>query len=546
MKNKSTLSLSSMFSLKWILILATVLRLAFLNSNPISLNWDEVSMGYSAYSLAETGKDEWGETLPIFFRSYGEWKSAVYIYFVVPFVKVLGLNAWAVRLPSALAGIAAVYLVYLLVKQLYNSKVGLFAALFMAITPWHLVLSRPAFEANLSLTLVILGIYGFVRAWQSRWHYSGLALSLIGFGLAPHTYNSSKIVVPFIIIYLIIVTSFYRQLQKLLVYFVVLGFFALPIILNMFSGVSQHRYTQVGVTTDQTSLTAFYAVRDTLPFPSTVNKLIINKGTFFIYKVADNWFSYLNPAFLFIEAGDHKQHHVPYRGILYLTEAVFLLFGLIALFQKRSILYTLPIVLIVLGFLPGALTRDTEHVLRSILAIPGFIILLALGANYLTLQKPQYLPALYLLLTLEFLIFCFSYFIWYPKFTARDWQFGHQEVATYLKANENKYEEIIMTKWFGEPQLFLAFYNQWDPTWYQTENQKLIKYETEGKLWLDQLEEYRFGKYTFRYLNWHKEDKLSSKLYIGKWDDFYIDSNYQATIKYPDGTVAFQLVEGEL
>ena len=63
--------------LKWILILATILRWFWLGQVPIALNWDEVSMGYSAYSLSGTGADEWGARWPLFFRSYGEWKSAV-------------------------------------------------------------------------------------------------------------------------------------------------------------------------------------------------------------------------------------------------------------------------------------------------------------------------------------------------------------------------------------------------------------------------------------------------------------------------------------
>ena len=97
-----------------IIVLAIVLRLFLLTSVPPSLNWDEVSQGYTAYSILQTGKDEWGEKLPLFFRSYGEWKSAVYIYLLLPFIKVLGLNAFAVRLPSVLAGIISVYLMYLL------------------------------------------------------------------------------------------------------------------------------------------------------------------------------------------------------------------------------------------------------------------------------------------------------------------------------------------------------------------------------------------------------------------------------------------------
>jgi 4-amino-4-deoxy-L-arabinose transferase-like glycosyltransferase len=539
--------IKKLFNLKIIILLAMVLRLSFLGTNPLSLNWDEVSMGYTAYSLAETGKDEWGETLPIFFRSYGEWKSAVYIYLLVPFVSVFGLEPWVVRLPSALAGILAVYLIYLLGKRLYSEKVGLWSAFLLSVTPWHLVLSRPAFEANVSLTLLLLGVYGLVRAAQTNWQWSGLILSIIGFGLAPHTYNSAKIIVPFVFFFLTVATGFYKKPKQLLITLFALGVFALPIILSIFSGVAQYRYTQVGITTDQTSITKFYESRATFPLGEFGNKLVFNKATFFVYQLTENWANYFNPRFLFIEGGEHKQHHMIYRGILYLIQGLFIIFGLKLSLKKSQPLSFLPLALIALGFIPAALTRDSEHVLRSILAIPGFILLAAVGADYLESSKTSrtFFKAISAILTIEILSFLFMYFAWYPKVTARDWQYGYAQAAEYTFEHEDGYDEIIVTKWHGEPHIFFAFYNRWDPVWYQQENKKLIGYEEEGYLWLDQIPEYHFGKYTFRYLDWGLETRKSNTLYVGKFDDFYEDSNYKQKILYPDGTVSLHIVEGE-
>ena len=181
------------YYLHLIIIFALALRLFNLSTNPPGLNWDEVSMGYSAYSILETGRDEWGVQFPILFRSYGEWKSPVYIYLVVPFIKVFGLNAWGVRLPAAIFGVLAVYLTYLLGKRLYSKEVGLWASFLLAVSPWHLMLSRPAFEAGVALTLILAGIYLFLQK-------KPIVASLI-LGLSLHTYHSAKIVVPFILLY---------------------------------------------------------------------------------------------------------------------------------------------------------------------------------------------------------------------------------------------------------------------------------------------------------------------------------------------------------
>ena len=93
-----------------IIVLAIVLRLFLLTSVPPSLNWDEVSRLYRLLIL-QTGKDEWGRN-STFFRSYGEWKSAVYIYLLLPFIKYW-VSTLCRCLPSVLAGIISVYLMYL-------------------------------------------------------------------------------------------------------------------------------------------------------------------------------------------------------------------------------------------------------------------------------------------------------------------------------------------------------------------------------------------------------------------------------------------------
>lgn len=514
-----------------ILLLAAALRFLWLDKVPPSLNWDEVSMGYTAYSVSQTGMDEWGEKLPLFFRSYGEWKSPVYIYLLVPFIKVLGLNAWAVRLPSAIAGALAVYLTYLIGKKLYSDKVGLWAALFLAISPWHLVLSRPAFEANVSLTLILAGIHFFLQ--------SNLFASAIFFGLAPHTYNSAKVVVPFLVLYLVWQTKLWRSLKSMLVFGSILLLFAVPIFVNLFSGRAQFRYSQVGVSTDQLALNQFVTLRKNPHIPGIIGKVVFNKYTYSLHATIKNALTYVNPSFLLVEAGDHTQHHVPYFGVIYLAEFIFLLYGIKTLNNNSSSLKHLPLVIIALGIIPAALTRDQGHVLRSILTLPGWQLLAAIGI--VSLKIPQLVRWLVSLLVVQAIVFLIAYFAWYPSTYARDWQYGLKEVAAYVQEHEGDYDQVIVSKWFGETQLFMAFYNGWDPLWYMAANKPNLEYERQGKLWLDQLEEYHLGKYTFKYIDLG-EPQPGRTLYVGKFDDFYENPQTLKTILYPDGSVAVHIV----
>ena len=103
-----------------IVFIATVLRFWNISSMPPSLNWDEISHGYNAYSILKTGKDEWGVIFPTIFQAYGDYKLPVYIYSVVPSIAIFGLNEFAVRLPSVLAGIGSVIFTYLLVGEIFK------------------------------------------------------------------------------------------------------------------------------------------------------------------------------------------------------------------------------------------------------------------------------------------------------------------------------------------------------------------------------------------------------------------------------------------
>jgi len=527
-----------------ILALATTLRLFNLSTNPPGLNWDEVSMGYSAYSLLQTGADEWGVKYPLLFRSYGEWKSPVYIYLLVPFIKIFGLNAWGVRLPAALFGVLAVYLTYLIGRRLYGDKVGLWAAFLLAVSPWHLMLSRPGYEAGVALMLLLLGVYLLILAVDQR-NLKYWILSAIAFGLGPHTYNSAKIVVPIILVYLVFMLRKKIVLKNLIVFGSILVIFATPLLLNLSSGRAQGRYKQVGITTDAEVTTNFYEYRKTFPAPAIINRIIFSKYSYFVVKGLENWASYFSPTFLVMQGGPRPQHSIPYRGVLYFSEMVLIFYGITAMRKYRGLAKSIPILLIAIGFIPAALTKDSFHVLRSIMTLPGWQFLAAIGLVELQNKKFKYLKFVYRLLIIEIIIFLFTYFLWYPKAFAKDWQYGYKQAVEYAQRHKDQYHDIIFTKWYGEPQLFVAFYGKLDPVEFQKDNIQLKRYEELGLPWLDQLEVYKIGQYSFTSLDWKGSGDNKNTLYIGKADDFWVDTNYLKQIKFPDGSVAFNIVEGQ-
>ena len=136
-----------------ILLLAFILRFFKLDSLPPSLNWDEISHGYNAYSILKTGSDEWGEKFPMSnFRAYGDYPLALNLYLTIPFVALLGLTEISIRSPHAILGILEVLAVYYLSLGLTKKKnIALLSAFLVAITPWYVFTSRFVLQSNLAV-----------------------------------------------------------------------------------------------------------------------------------------------------------------------------------------------------------------------------------------------------------------------------------------------------------------------------------------------------------------------------------------------------------
>src|SRR3989304_2614837 len=153
------------FVITIIVFLAFFLRIYRVWDVPPGLSWDEVSIGYNAYSILLTGRDEHQRLMPLdTFVAYGDYKPPLPIYLTVVSVALFGLNELAVRLPSVLAGSLAVLFTYLLVFELFsgNKRASVYAhisALLLAISPWHWTLSRAGFEANIATLFLIIGAF---------------------------------------------------------------------------------------------------------------------------------------------------------------------------------------------------------------------------------------------------------------------------------------------------------------------------------------------------------------------------------------------------
>ena len=334
-----------------ITLLAGVLRFYRLSDTPPSLNWDEISHGYNAFSILKTGRDEWGEFLPAIFRAYGDYKLPVYIYFTTLPIAVFGLNAFAVRCLSALAGTLAIPGIYLLSNEFAKTipspakgraqgevfNIGLISALLLSITPWHFFISRPALEANSCLTLLIFAFYFSLRALK---HPGSWVPAAILWALSLHTYNTARIFVPvFIFCFILIQKNTILPLLRgryrggLYVSVLIIFLAVLPIITQALSGTALARYDKLSIINPDTVHQIGLARQDsTLSAP--LPRLLHNRPVYFVTTVARNYFTYFSPRFLYQTNAPQYQFSIPGVNLLGLPITVLFLLGFILLVFK--------------------------------------------------------------------------------------------------------------------------------------------------------------------------------------------------------------------
>ncbi|WP_405106833.1 glycosyltransferase family 39 protein [Paenibacillus sp. FSL K6-1217] len=170
-------------------LLGVIVRILYITSIPPGLNQDEASIGYDAYSILHYGMDRNGVHLPIHLIAWGSGQNALYAYLSMPFILLFGLTPLSVRALSLIMGLLGMLFFYLIMKRLFASPgAGTAAMFFIAINPWHIMMSRWALESNLFPTMILIAVYFLLRAFTNpRWLFAFtgmLALSLYAYGTA--------------------------------------------------------------------------------------------------------------------------------------------------------------------------------------------------------------------------------------------------------------------------------------------------------------------------------------------------------------------------
>jgi len=187
-----------------IILVSFVSRFTWLSKIPQGIHRDEASIGYNAYSIAKTGRDEFGKSFPFIFQSLDDFKLPTIMYTDVPFVGIFGLSDFWVRFPTALFGALTPIALFFLARELFGLRVATLSALSLAVSPWHILFSRAANETTIATFFAVLAVYFLIKLIK-KWTINNLLFSLIFFVLAIFTYRTQFIFTPMILVSILVV-----------------------------------------------------------------------------------------------------------------------------------------------------------------------------------------------------------------------------------------------------------------------------------------------------------------------------------------------------
>lgn len=529
--------------------MAFILRVFALGSFPAGFTPDEASFGYDAYSILKTGADQWGNTLPLVLKSFGDNKMPLYGYLSIPSVAIFGLNEFAVRLPNALLGTLAVFATYLMVLEIFkNKKPALLSALLLAISPWHVPLSRGAFEANLTTFFLPLAIYFFYKGLRNKKY---LYLSAFAFGLNLFTYHTARLLTPIIVIYLLWEQRSRIRERAMQISIFIFGIFLFVALSTYLVGAGSRAVTSTILSHDflnQSGQEQYISSISGLAQPFA--RLFHNKIFFLGSAFVRNYSQYFSWQFLFTDGpAEGTYGMLPGVGALYLFEVLFLIGLVVGYLENKTKLPRIICLWILISVVPAALTTGPGYAAnRAAFMMPAIQIVSALGALYLWQNYQKYFAksvikvVIIVVVAGSTMFYLENYFFQQPIREGSAMLYGTRALFSSLSQISQNYDHVIISKSISEPQIYLAFYGKISPQEFQNAS-KNWDYKAAGVSWVDQIPEYSLGKYTFTSLDYIRDSRKPSTLLVGEARDFPESVKPLLIVGLPNGTPQYEIVD---
>src|SRR3989344_5221126 len=456
------------------IVIGALLRILGIDSIPPGIHADEADLGYAAYSILHTGLSAYGTFNPLAFPEFnGGTHPPLYTLILVFLTKLFGMSIVVQRLPSIIFGVATVPVMYLLIKRLFGSKnTALVGAALFAINPWSIFISRQGLHESIAVFFVTCGILFFLLAKTKHVFY---ILSAICFGLSLHSYDAPKIFVPIFILVLIVYQwKFIMKAKKYVVAsLLIFLFFSILLLKTLFLDGQISDFNRISSFDKSEISNAVNYERRMTTAPLWLSSIFHNKVTVIYKKYTSSFFRPFSTSWFFVDGHQNLLEAVGKQGQYYFFEMPFFFIGLLLAFRKDKKLGALLLGWLLIGNIPGAITKGDFYPYRSVLILPVPIIFSSLviitfvqWVSKVTRFRLLALGSIALICAFYVLSFLFTYFYDYPIY-ASEWRYKQRnEVLLYVEGIQSKYTYVFVN---GDVEwaVMYAYLSKTDPRLFQ-------------------------------------------------------------------------------
>lgn len=544
-----TLIFGKLFFLTIVILLGFLMRFFKLSEFPVQLSHDEISQLYDAISIAQTGRDVYGNFMPFIFPSVGDFKPPFYTYLTSIFYMILGGGEAVIRLASALFGLLMIPAVYFFTLRLLNNyKIAQVAAFFTAIAPFEIFFSRKSFENGAGILLILIGfslLFVYFENKRLLWFY----LAIIAFAAAMYTYFSHAIITPLILIaFMIIFRRQFKDYKKLLGPISLLIVLIFPLIFVVSTNPGAKFRSQTVFIIQDVNL------GKNIDYVQTSNRIIslsLKYKTIFDYSL-NRYLTQFDPIYLFAKGLDFTDQGLLGMGPLFLIQLPLLILGLVYLVKDTNFVLQKRFIgaWVLLGMLPSGLTFESFSPHRVVMVFTMLNIIGAVGFIWAIQLIRRFnkwnlvLVGFLIIFTYNFIYFLHMYSINFPFEKSQNIQYPFKQIALFAWSQYDNYETVIFDPQFGDvsPMIgvgshyYLAYYGNYPPAKFQSE------YRVGSKP-----REILFDKFSIRQVYWPTDKDLKNTLFIvSPWSVPLNSVNPNSIIKkfnFYNGKLAFYAIK---
>lgn len=306
-----------------IIIVAIITRIAMWPNAFNEVNCDEAMTAINAKAIADTGKDIYGTSFPVYFNAWQyTGQSAMLTYIMAICIQLFGASTISVRLPLLIISIISLFVMYDFCKRIFkNSNISLVILALLAICPWHIMQSKWSLDCNLFPHFMLMSVYLLYIGLSNK---KILYISMLMFALTMYTYGLSIYVVPLFLIALAVYLIINKKVtvKDLIICILIYIAVSMPIILMYIVNFFRLEDIQIGPITIQYFKNAV-RTNDMLLFSNNILQTLVHNINNLI-------------KIIFIQYDKLPWNGIEEFGTIYSFSLIFFIIGLIYLIKKNS------------------------------------------------------------------------------------------------------------------------------------------------------------------------------------------------------------------